>query len=250
MKIIKLGGGERVRIASELLFDELALCDKGFYELIILPIPTTRDKVTVTGTLVTIEDVIGLANSGTAVAGYGIPIYAKERIKQAGAMVYDAADDEDFLVENAKITAHGAICKILTETNRDAEELRIGIVGYGRIGSVLSELLLFIGAKVRIYTKSENKLSILAMSGADVRYYDGDFDISDLDILVNTAPQRLISEQNEIAFLNRGGKIIELASGKNFSTDKITVLSSIPDKMYPISAGRLYAKYIQRALIK
>ena len=103
MKIIKLGGGERVRIASELLFDELALCDKGFYELIILPIPTTRDKVTVTGTLVTIEDVIGLANLGTAVAGYGIPIYAKERIKQAGAMVYDAADDEDFLVENAKI---------------------------------------------------------------------------------------------------------------------------------------------------
>lgn len=249
MKITRLGGGERGRICAQLLSCELSLCDMGFSELFILPIPTTKDKIKINGTDTTLDEVIALLREGVAVAGYGIPIDIKARMEAVGALVYDAAYDERFLVENAKITAHGAICRILTETNRDAEELKIGIIGYGRIGSVLSELLLYIGARVVIYTNNEEKLMLLGGSGADVRS-TSELDISDLDILVNTAPKTLVSEEKEIAFLNRGGKIIDLASGKNFTQEGVTVLSSIPDKMYPQSAGGLYARHIKRALVK
>lgn len=247
MKIIKIGGGRRlgvcVRAVEEWAKGGDAPCDT----LIILPIPTTRDGLTVNGTGATMNEISGLARGGVAIAGYGIPSSVRKRAEELGAMVYDASLDEDFLLENARITAHGALGRILTEAERDLSDLSIGVIGYGRIGSALSELLLFLGASVRIFSGSEEKIMALASLGADVRSLD-DGDFYGLDILVNTAPQRLISVAAEKELLGRGVRIIELASGKNFSSDEVCVMSSIPDKMYPISSGRMYAKHIIKSL--
>jgi phosphoglycerate dehydrogenase-like enzyme len=126
-------------------------------------------------------------------------------------------------------------------------DLSIGVIGYGRIGSALSELLMFLGSRVRIFSGSEKKIVALAAAGAEVSSID-DSDFSDLDILINTAPRRILSPDKEVELLRSGVRIIELASGKNFSSDDVNIMASIPDKMYPVSSGRMYAKYILRAL--
>jgi hypothetical protein len=246
MKIIRLGGGKRLAVCARAIEEWCRGRILPYERLIILPIPTTRDGVTVNGGGA-FSELSVLADRGVMIAGYGIPLLVSDGLRLLGADIYDASQDEDFLVENAKITAHGALGRIMTETDLDISELSIGVVGYGRIGSALSELLLFLGAKVRIYSGSEEKIAALATQGADVSLVD-DGDFSDLDILINTAPKRIFTAKREKELLSSGVRIIELASGKNFSSDEVSVMASIPDKMYPISSGRLYAKHIMRAM--
>ena len=249
MKIIKLGGGLRLGVCARAIEEWTRGMSLSKERLLILPIPTTRDGETVSGVGCPLEELLPLADSTLMIAGYNIPSAIRKDAELRGAGVYDAAEDEDFLLENAKITAHGALGRILTETDRDMSELSIGVIGYGRIGSALSELLMFLGSRVRIFSGSEEKIMALASAGADVSSI-GESDYSDLDILINTAPMRILSSEKEVELLGSGVRIIEWASGKNFSSDEVSVMASIPDKMYPVSSGRLYAKYIMRALAK
>lgn len=247
MNIIRLGGGERIKACVRALDEWCRGRELSHSRLVILPIPTTRDGVTINGDTNTFEDLISLADIRTMIAGYGMPPDVKCRLEELGATVYDAALDEEFLSANAKITAHGALGRMLTEDDRDISELSVGVIGYGRIGSALSELLMFLGARVKIFSGSEEKIIALASLGAEVStVYDGDF--SHLDIIINTAPKRILSDSEEVELLLSGVRIIDLASGKNFSSDEVCVMASIPDKMYPLSSGRLYAKHIMCAL--
>ena len=247
MKIIRIGESERVGICVKALEEWLNIDNAECDTLIILPIPTTRDRIKITDTDVPLSKLIDLAMPGVKISGYGIPATIRDEIKKRGADVYDAGLDEEFLCENAKITAHGALGRILTETGRDLSELKIGLIGYGRIGSVLYELLMFLGAGVRLYSTSEKKITTLALSGADVSAIGGADGFLDLDILINTAPIKIFTPEDEQTVLDSGVKIIDLASGKNFLSDRVTVMPSIPDRMYPLSSGRLYAKYIKKA---
>lgn len=245
MEIIKFGGGRRLDICCEMLSERL--CER-LGRIVVLPIPTTRDGIFINGSDILLESVYDSVTDGTLVAGYGIPDTQGRRIEELGGTLYDAGADEIFLLENAKITAHGALGRLLGQTERDVSELFVGIIGYGRIGSALAELLMFLGARVRIYSTDENKLFGLATAGAEARRMDAHADIFDLDALINTAPARLLSDSVVSEALDRKMTMIELASGKNFSDERVCAMPSIPDRMYPLSAGRLYAECIIGAL--
>ena len=65
-----------------------------------------------------------------------------------------------------------------------------------------------------------------------------------LDLLVNTAPARLVPSDEEERFL-LNARILDLASGKIFGEhENITKLASIPEAFYPVSAGAVYAERI------
>lgn len=247
MEIIKFGGGRRLEVCCEMLSGRL---DGVEGRIVVLPIPTTRDGATINGSEIALETVYDCICDGTLVSGYGIPHKIRQRIEELGGTVYDAGEDEIFLSENARITAHGALGRLLTQTQRDVSELFIGVIGYGRIGSALAELLMFLGADVRIYSTDENKLLELTLAGAKARRMEANADIFDLDALINTAPARLLSDSVVSEAFDRKMTVIELASGKNFSDERVCTMPSIPDRMYPLSAGRLYAECISGALPK
>ncbi len=248
MEILKFGTGERVEVCRSALESRLYGVETGFLRLIILPIPTTRDKIHISNTDIELFALTDYIESGTFLAGYGIPTDLKREAIRRGAAIYDGAEDEEFLLENARITAHGVLGRILTETGRDIRELTVGIIGYGRIGSALAELLLFLGAGVRIYSKNKNKLCMLAEAGAMAEEICEEVDFSDLNILINTAPKEFLTRKKVSAILDGGTKIIELASGNNFSDERVVRMPSVPDRMYPLSAGRLYANSIAKAM--
>ena len=182
MEILKFGTGERIEICKSALERRLSDEEAGFSRLIILPIPTTRDKIHISNTETPLSHISEYIGNGTFLAGYGIPADLKREATRREAAIYDGAEDEEFLLENARITAHGVLGRILTETGRDIGELTVGIIGYGRIGSALAELLLFLGAGVRIYSKSQNKLCMLAEAGALAEEICKEGDFSDLNI--------------------------------------------------------------------
>lgn len=246
MEICTFGVGGRQR-ACEAALSKI----KGsrYKRLVLLPIPTTKDGERINATDTPLESILTLVGDSVLVAGYNIPDSLGERILALGGEVYDAALDEDFLLENAEITAEGALGKILCHFKKAPRELKVGIVGYGRIGKALARLLLFLGARVKVYTRKEATRLYLAECGVDSSHGECAEDFSDLDLIVNTAPARFLCKE-AVEHLSESTAFIDLASGKNFEdTAPVMKLSSVPDAMYPYTAGKIYARYISGHLL-
>ena len=241
MEILTFGVGERLRICASALASGYV----GDCRVVVLPIPTSRDKKTVTGTSTPLEDILCEVRCGTVVAGYGIPDSLGREIEDRGGVIYDALLDEEFLRENAELTALGTLGYILTELGRAPSDLKVGIVGYGRIGSAMARLLLFLGAYVRIYSGSSATLSTLSSLGIESRDYRTDTDFSGLDLLINTAPSAIVTKRSAASL--SGAALIDLASGKYLDgIDGVVKLPSVPEVSFPVSAGKIYARCIGR----
>lgn len=252
MKIENYGAGHRCAAVLGLL---LSFCEqrsvRGIDRIIILPIPTSRDGVHISGTDGLVSEVSGAVASTDAVCGYAIPLRDREMMLSRGARVYDAAEDEAFLMENARLTAEGVLGHILTSSKKSPREMKIGIVGYGRIGRLLSGMLLSLGAGVRVYTSKNATRVALGECGVESEYMgenDGVIpNLRDLDIIVNTAPKSLV--KTFAGGIPKGLAVIEVASGDNFAgVPGVVRLPSIPDRLYPESSAMLYFEGIKRYL--
>lgn len=242
MEIRSFGAGRRMRECERLLGETSDLYG-GL--VILLPIPTTRDNIYISGTDRTLESLYPLFDAETTLVGYNIPEPILNRATESGCSVFDAAKDEKFLLENARLTANGAMGYLLTNNTRDLADLHIGVVGYGRIGKEIIRLCLLFGAKVTVFTRRREVALELADAGVGAAVIGEDTDFSSLDVLINTAPARQINESKLPLTLD----IIDLASGSVFEpSGQLIKLSSIPDVMYPHTAGRLYAEAIIRFL--
>ena len=218
----------------------------GIKRCILLPVPTSKDKIHLTGTDRLLSEIFSDARDGDFVAGYGIDSSEKARMRERGAIVYDALFDEDFLSENALLTALGALGYLLSRSDVSLPDLKIGIVGYGRIGSRLMRMLLFLGGNVRIYSTREKTCLMLGESGVSATLIEkgAPLPTGEVDILINTAPTDLSASFKD-GKIPKGLRIIELASGENFKgIAGVERLPGIPDKSYGKSAGKAYAKRI------
>lgn len=262
MEIKTIGTGRRLIECARTLssYDAAALgshasplgalgCAVPRYEsLLIMPVPTSRNGKYITGTELGFAEAAALADGETLAVGYGIPDLLAELLGARGAAIYDLELDEKFLEENAKITANGALADILSSHPKDISELKVGVVGFGRIGSRLCSLLLFLGARLKVYTTRESVCHELCSSGVDSELLSEGTDFSSLDLLVNTAPARIMSEE-KFAALPMELKILDLASGKIFpDSERVKKLSSVPEVMYPVTAGGIMAAFISRKL--
>ena len=243
MSIETYGTGERLRVAAS-----LSVPFGIERRIILLPVPTTRDGVTVTATDIRLSEVISDVGENTYIFGYGIPSEISCAATGDGALVYDLSLDEEYLLENASLTALGAVGYILTTARRALSESSVGIIGYGRIGEALSRLLLFLGASVSVFTTRDSLRRSLGELGLGARGMSSPLDLSGIDILINTAPRDLSSEF--LHGLPLGMRLIELASGENFKgVEGVERLPGLPERYFPESAGRTYASAVKRALL-
>ena len=245
MNIEIFGEGERQKSAEKLLSGESL-----DFDIKVLPIPTSRNGEHITGTEFRLDDFAKEVKNGEFVIGYGLTETFKERLAKNGALCYDAASDEEFLVENAYITAVGTLGYILTTAKKIPADMKFGIIGYGRIGSCLTRLLLFLGASVKIFSSKKLtriELGLCGIETPDIEMLDFKCEnVSGLDFILNTAPtnlSRLFPEKRVPPDM----RVIDLASGDSFpGVFGVEYLPSLPNRMYPLSAGNAYAR---RALL-
>lgn len=214
--------------------------------IVLLPIPTSKDRVHLCGTDKLLDEVFADVGEGDFIAGYGIENSLTISMRRRGALVYDALEDEQFLVENARQTALGALGYILSTTDTALTDTRFSIIGYGRIGSQLLRMLLFLGAKVKVYSGRKNTCLALGECGVEAQFLERGARLPKIDgeIIINTAPTDL-SSSFEKGSLPKNLRVIELASGENFrGIEGIERLPGIPDKSYGKSAGLAYFKSI------
>ena len=117
---------------------------------LILPIPVTRDGVKISGTEIKIKDLTSHIQENSTIFCGKKELLNSEITKFKNIKILDYSDNELFLLKNAELTSYG-ILKILFEQSKKApNKLKILISGFGRIGKILSQMLLNLNIQVHV----------------------------------------------------------------------------------------------------
>ncbi len=165
----------------------------------------------------------------------------------AGYTAMDLMKDAQYLAANAAITADCALrvaAPLLTTAFADSPTL---IIGWGRIGKCLGQLLKAIGADVTVAARKETDRAMLRALGfhaADTANLAGN--LSRFRLIFNTVPQMLLSE-TQLASCGQCVKI-DLASRPGMGGDDVIRANGLPGVRAPESSGKLIAETVLRRL--
>lgn len=215
-------------------------------EALILPLPVTTDGININTPLsdkkIRIdEDFVRLFDNKPIFCGM------KNKLKSGyelfkDTQLYDYSERDEFAVENAVPTSEGAIELAMHEYDGTINGSRCLVTGYGRIGRVLSDMLIGLGAKVWVSARKQKDLAFIRAKGMQAL---PTYNLSgNYDIIFNTVPS-LVFDAHTLAKVATGALVIDLASSpggvdfdgaKRLSIKAIHALS-IPGKSAPKAAG-------------
>lgn len=220
-------------------------------DIIILPMPVTTDGVYINSVYsdspITISRLLDEISPSAIVFGGQIKPMLSNLLKTKGITFFDYLNREELAVKNAVATAEGAISIAISETPYTVHNSRCLVLGYGRIGKILSKMLLGLGAKTTICAR---RLSDLALSDSfgfnSIPIKSLKNEISNYDIIFNTVPA-MILDYDMLSLVNPDTLIIDLASkpgGVDFKFAKSSGVKaiwalSIPGKYAPVTSGKI-----------
>ena len=152
----------------------------------------------------------------------------------------DLLHDEQYLAENAAITADCALRLLgqhLPVTFRDCPIL---IIGWGRIGKCLAAMLKNLGAEVTVAARKPSDLGMLTALGYKTAEI-GNLDPAPYRAIVNTAPAPVLAPGG-------AGVKLDLASRLGMAGDDVRWARGLPGKMLPEASGTLIARCALRYL--
>lgn len=159
--------------------------------------------------------------------------------------IFDYASREDFAIQNAVLTAEGALELLLQEYKDSLLGANILVIGYGRIGKVLSRYLNALGADVTVTARKPSDRAWIEAAGMKSDDYSFK-ELNSYPIIINTVPA-LILDRSRIDRLRDDVLLIDLASvpgGVDFDRAKERDIRCIhalglPGKAAPKAAGRI-----------
>lgn len=193
-------------------------------EIVVLPIPFTKDKKTINMPLsnrnIRIQELVYYLENKTIFAG-NIPEDIQEILKEKQNEVIDFMQKEEFAVLNAIPTAEAIIEIILKNTNKILQGSHCLILGFGRIGKVLAHKLQGLSVDVTCMITNEIEKAWAVAYGYEIttiqkvqNYYAK---IKQYDIIINTIPKIIFKE--ELKEIKKETLVIDLAS-KPYGIDR------------------------------
>jgi len=218
-------------------------------DLVILPLPYSRDKINVSAPLSSkLIPIDSLRDYGTDKIFFGGMLNGES----FGKASYDYYENEELKVFNAIPTAEGALSIALNESTETIHGCKTAVIGFGRIGRILGNMLKKLDSDVTVIHRSNKDdawCSAFGLSSANIR--DLKSVLKDKKIIFNTVPFVLMTKEILLA-LRRDVIIIDLASapggidyeeGKKQGLNVIKALS-LPGKLSPVTAGKAIKKSI------
>lgn len=160
-----------------------------------------------------------------------------------GYMCLDLLKDPDYVAVNAAITAHCAL-------RIAAEKLPVVfagcpalVIGWGRIGKCLGQMLKALGARVTIGARNPSDRAMASALGYEtVDTAALEKEISRYRLIFNTAPEAILSQTQ----LSKCGSCvkIDLASRKGLLSDDVIWAKGLPGVYAPESSGALIAETV------
>lgn len=158
----------------------------------------------------------------------------------------DLLQDEMYLAQNAAITAECALQAAaghLTTTFSDSPAL---VIGWGRIGKCLGQLLKALGSDVTIASQNPSHRAMAQALGFSVTDPAADPDLSRYRILFNTAPAPVFSSQKLAQCKNCA--LIDLASKLSLLSDDVIWARGLPAIHAPETSGNLIGQTVLRRI--
>ena len=218
--------------------------------IIISAIPLSKDGEKIntpySDKKILIKDLLEFLPGKTFIAGK-IPEILRKNIE-----CFDILDIEEYAILNAIPTAEGAIQIAMEEYPKTISGSNILILGFGRIGKILSKMLQGIGANVYCEARKNEDLAYISAYGYTPIHLDVlDDYLSKFDIIFNNIPT-MILDTNRLKYVKKDVLIIDLASnpgGVNFEYAKENDIKTIwalglPGKVAPISSAEYIKKIV------
>lgn len=158
-------------------------------------------------------------------------------------------DIEDFVIDNAKLTAENFLVDLIQNTDLSIYEQKILILGNGRVAKALWYLFLKLNVSfdAAMRRKDEYNLSKL-IAGKSFLFDDVRKNLYEYDIVINTIPEVIFKDDTEF---KEGCVLFELASInciENVKRIKYVLCPALPAKYSPKSAGRLIINEVRKIL--
>ncbi len=150
----------------------------------------------------------------------------------------DLLQDPVYVAQNASITAHCAVKLMLNQLPVSLVGLPVLIVGWGRIGKCLADLLRKMGARVSVFARKEADNGMLSALGYSVGNLN---DLHCYRIIVNTAPA-MVLDRAALSTCRQDCLKIDLASVPGMEGEDIIWARGLPGKEMPESSGLLIAQ--------
>ncbi len=240
-----LGGAVRCISAR----DALHLCDA-----VILPLPYTTDGRRVSCPLggdILLSDIFGGVPVGTLILAGRVDEAAREMAKGAGLVIEDYYDREDVCVENAIPTAEGAAAVAISELPVTLHGSNVAVLGFGRVGRAVANLLKGFGANVTVAARRDDDLAWIKLYGYKPLHFSRIMELcSGYDVIFNSVPARVLGDvwlKNFASSSPSWKLIIDLASkpggvdpdaAKAYGIKLIRALS-LPGRVAPATSGMI-----------
>ena len=198
---------------------------------LLLPVPSLDSSGNLKGGG-NLQAVLNQLSPNVVIVGGNLPQWLAESYR-----VLDILKDPVYQAANANITAHCAVKQILNVFPSILSDAAVLILGWGRIGKCLSQLLRNMGADVTIFARKASDRAMAEGLGFRSCTLDS-ADFSGYPIIVNTVPAMILPCPPADAIK------IDLASVPGVGGDDVIWARFLPGKDAPASSGKLIAKTI------
>lgn len=155
-------------------------------------------------------------------------------------------EDEALLQENAYLTAEAAVATAMQHTRLAVAGLECAVVGYGRIGRALTEILLNLCARVTVISSKEVKRSAARESGAEAAATEDIAGTLRGKQLIISTPPTMVIDRAVLSKVDPEAMLIDLASPPyGIDLDAARELNlhawrepGLPGRYCPLSAAR------------
>lgn len=160
----------------------------------------------------------------------------------------DLLEDEQYLAQNAAITAEAALRIAGNNLPVCIAGCPMLVIGWGRIGKCLARLLQHMGAAVTVASRRPEQRACLLSLGyrtADPRELPPL--LSRFRVIFNTVPHLLLDE-NTLLACREDCVLIDLASVAGMEGERVITARGLPGRDLPEASGELIARTVLRLL--
>jgi dipicolinate synthase subunit A len=220
-------------------------------DIVILPIPVSFDGENINmpydNQTLPITELLDKINPASLVFGGQIKPKLMQQLEEKGIAFRDYLKREELSVKNAVPTAEGAIEIAISETPITLHGSKCLVLGYGKIGKILSKMLFGIGAQTYVEARKYADLAMIEGHGYEpLALCELKSRIGEFDVIFNTVPAMLLDAEL-LNNVKKDALIIDLASkpgGVDFKTAKevgvkVIWALSLPGKIAPVTSGTI-----------
>lgn len=216
-------------------------------KIILGPMPLTKDGENINAPYsqkdIKIKEVIEELNEEKIFIAGAIKNNVYEMAKNIKMM--DLMEQEELTVLNTIATAEGTIQVAIENTEKNIQESRILILGFGRVGKVVAKKFKSLDAYVTCAARKKEDIAWIQTLGyKSTNINEIGENLRDYDIIINTVPE-IILTKNRLSYINNSVIIIDLAS-KPGGVDQESVKElgikyiwalALPGKVSPVTSA-------------